>query len=59
MTPYNAYRTAQALAADGITTSDTATTADLDAAADLANVDRPATAEDRHVIRLALDALTP
>lgn len=58
MTAYDAYRTAQALASDGFTASDTATTADVDAAADLAGVDRPATTDERHVVRLALDALT-
>ncbi|MGW9299638.1 hypothetical protein ACWHA3_02270 [Streptomyces cyaneofuscatus] len=57
MTACDAYRTAQALADHGLTVSDEVTTADLDAAADHAGVDRP-TADDRHTIHLALDAIT-
>ena len=57
MTAYDAYRTAQALATNGHTDSDTVTHADLDTAADYAGANRPDTANDRHTIRLALDAL--
>jgi hypothetical protein len=59
VTAYDAYRTAQALAANGHTTSDAVTHADLDTAADYAGANRPDTADDRHVVRLALDAITP
>lgn len=58
MTAYDAYLTAQALAAHGHTASDAVTTADLDAAADHTGANRPVTADDRHVVRLALDAIT-
>lgn len=56
MTALAAYLTAQVLADHGLT-SDTATGADIDAAADHANVDRPADADDRHTVRIALDVL--
>jgi hypothetical protein len=56
VTAYDAYLTAQALADHGLD-SDTATRADLDAAADHAGINRPADTHDRHTIRLALDAI--
>jgi len=56
MTALDACKTAEALADHGLT-SDTATHADLDAAADHAGVPRPATSHDRHTIRLALDVI--
>lgn len=56
MTALDAYDTAQVLAANGLT-SDTATTADIDAAADHAGSPRPASPDDRHTIRIALDAI--
>ncbi|MGA4941746.1 hypothetical protein [Streptomyces cinereoruber] len=56
MTAYDAYLTAQALADHGLA-SDTATTADMDAAADHAGATRPDTAHDRHTIRAALDTI--
>lgn len=57
MTAYDAYRTATVLAAHGRTDSDAVTHADMDAAADLAGANRPGTADDRHTVRAALDAL--
>ena len=59
MTAFDAYLTAQALADHGLTVSDAVTAADLNAAADHAGATRPTTADDRHVVRLALDAITP
>lgn len=56
MTALDAYRTAQILAGHGID-SDAATTADIDAAADHAGARRPDTADDRHAVRIALDAI--
>lgn len=58
MTAYDAYCTASLLAAEGATDSDAVTGADIDQAADLADVDRPESREDRHVVRIALDAIT-
>jgi hypothetical protein len=56
VTAYDAYRTAQALAEHGLD-SDTATRADIDAAADHAGVHRPTDSTDRHNVRIALDAI--
>lgn len=56
MTPYDAYLTARTLADHGLN-SDNATHADIDAAADHAGAQRPDGADDRHTIRIALDAL--
>ncbi|MET7975815.1 hypothetical protein ABZW44_22770 [Streptomyces mirabilis] len=57
MSAYDAYLTAQTLAANGRTDSDAVTTADIDTAADLAGAQRPADSDDRHTVRLALDAI--
>ncbi|MFH8926339.1 hypothetical protein ACH4D4_04720 [Streptomyces pristinaespiralis] len=57
MSAYDAYLTAQALAADGRTDSDAVTHADIDSAADLAGTQRPASQDDRHAVRIALDAI--
>lgn len=57
MTAYAAYRTAQVLAENGQRDSDAVTRADIDTAADHAGVDRPQDADDRHTVRLALDAI--
>ncbi|MFI9123826.1 hypothetical protein ACIGW0_31295 [Streptomyces bikiniensis] len=54
MTAYGAYRIAQVLADNGLT-SDPVTAHDMDRAADYANVTRPGTTHDRHTVRLALD----
>ncbi|MBM4819825.1 MULTISPECIES: hypothetical protein [Streptomyces] len=56
MSALTAYDTARVLATHGLT-SDTATRADMDAAADHAGIDRPADNHDRHTIRAALDAI--
>ncbi|MEU6365705.1 hypothetical protein ABZ876_08110 [Streptomyces sp. NPDC046931] len=56
MTAFAAYKTARILAAHGLD-SDTATTSDIDAAADHAGSPRPANAHDRHAVRIALDAI--
>lgn len=56
MTALDAYRTAQILADHGID-SDAATTADIDTAADHAGCPRPAGADDRHAVRIAIDAI--
>jgi hypothetical protein len=56
VTAYAAYRTAQALAEHGLD-SDTATRADIDAAADYAGAQRPSDSNDRHTVRIALDAI--
>ncbi|MEU0675453.1 hypothetical protein ABZ330_21680 [Streptomyces sp. NPDC006172] len=56
MTALDAYRTAVVLGEHGLV-SDEATHADLDAAADAAGVPRPADPDDRHTVRVALDAL--
>jgi hypothetical protein len=56
VTAYDAYRTAQALAEHGLD-SDSATRADINAAADHANAQRPADSNDRHAVRIALDAI--
>lgn len=56
MTAYDAYRTARVLDAHGLD-SDAATTADIDTAADHAGASRPATSDDRHAVRTALDAI--
>lgn len=55
MTAYDAYLTGRALAEHGLT-SDSATHADMDAAADYAGARRPETSDDRHAIRLATTA---
>ena len=57
MTAYDAYRTARVLADNGRTDSDAVTHADMDTAADLAAAPRPASPDDRHTVRLALDAI--
>lgn len=57
MSAYDAYRTARFLAVEGRTDSDAVSRADIDAAADLAGVNRPASADDRHTVRAALDAI--
>jgi hypothetical protein len=57
VTAYAAYRTAQVLAEHGRLDSDAVTTADIDTAADLAGVDRPTSPDDRHTVRIALDAI--
>lgn len=57
MNASDAYRTAQALAANGLSDSDAATHADIDAAADYAGATRPATTADRNAVRIALDAI--
>jgi hypothetical protein len=56
VTALAAYETARILAAHGLD-SDTATTADIDTAADHAGVQRPAGSDDRHTVRAALDAI--
>lgn len=56
MTAYDIILAARVLA-DHQLTSDTATRADLDAAADHAGVPRPTNSHDRHTIRLALDVI--
>ena len=58
MTAYDAYRTAALLAEEGRTDSDAVTRADIDQAADLAGAHRPETSDDRHTVRIALDAIT-
>jgi hypothetical protein len=57
MSAYDAYRTAQLLASEGCTDSDAVTRNDIETAADIAGAARPQTADDRHTVRLALDAL--
>ncbi|MCX4596176.1 hypothetical protein OG819_42945 [Streptomyces sp. NBC_01549] len=57
MTAYDAYLTARTLAANGRLDSDAVTHADIDTAADLAGAQRPAGSDDRHTVRLALDAI--
>ncbi|MEU5596833.1 hypothetical protein [Streptomyces sp. NPDC020298] len=57
MTAYDAYLTARALADHGLD-SDGATTADMDAAADLAGAPRPDGPGEQAVVRMALDAIT-
>ena len=57
MTAYDAYLTARTLADHGLD-SDSATRADLDAAADHAGAPRPDSAHDRDTVRAALDAIT-
>lgn len=57
MTPLDAYEAALALAEHGLT-PDSATRADLDAAADHAGVTRAGDAHDRHLVRDALHAIT-
>lgn len=56
MSAYDAYRTAQVLADNGLD-SDAVTHTDMDAAADYAGATRPQNPDDRHVVRLALDAI--
>jgi hypothetical protein len=56
VTALNAYDTARVLAAHGLD-SDTATTADMNAAADHIGANRPTDNHDRHTIRAALDAI--
>lgn len=58
MSAYDAYRTAQTLAQHGLR-PDTATHADMDAAADHTGAQRPDGPDDRHTIRLALDIINP
>lgn len=57
MTAYDAYRTALTLVGHGLLDSDAVTTADIDTAADLAGSPRPTGSNDRHTVRLALDAI--
>lgn len=57
MTAYDAYRTAQLLASEGRADSDAATRNDIETAADIAGAARPQNADDRHTVRLALDAI--
>lgn len=57
MTPMDAAAAALVLAEYGLN-PDAATTADLDAAADYAGLDRPDGPEDRHLIREALSRIT-
>jgi hypothetical protein len=57
VTAYAAYRTALVLADSGRTDSDAVTHADIDVAADLAGVQRPDGSDDRHAVRIALDAI--
>lgn len=56
MTPLDAYETARVLAGHGID-SDAVTTTDIDTAADLAGTPRPDGPDDRHTVRIALDAI--
>jgi hypothetical protein len=56
MSAYDAYLTAQVLA-EAVPDSDAVTHADMDAAAELAGVSRPAGSDDRAAVRLALDAI--
>jgi hypothetical protein len=56
VTALDAYDTARVLAAHGLD-SDAVTHADMDTAADLAGAQRPAGPDDRHTVRLALDAI--
>lgn len=56
MTALDAYETARILADHGLT-PDAATHADIDAAADHAGAPRPTGADDRHAVRIALDAI--
>ena len=58
MSAYDAYLTAQTLAQHGLH-PDTATHADMDAAADHAGTRRPDGPDDRHVVRRALDTSNP
>ncbi|MFE9461674.1 hypothetical protein [Streptomyces californicus] len=58
MTAYDAYLAARLLAASGRTDTDAVTTADMDAAADIAGADRPSSGHDRQAVRLALDTIT-
>ncbi|AVH59919.1 MULTISPECIES: hypothetical protein [Streptomyces] len=57
MTALDAYLTARTLADHGMTDSDAVTIADFDTAADLAGAHRPAGPDDRHTVRIALDAI--
>lgn len=57
MSTHDAYRTAKVLADNGHTDSDAVTHADIDTAADIAGVARPASSTDRHTVRGALDAI--
>lgn len=57
MTAYDAYLTAQILADNGHHDSDAVTTADIDQAADIAGATRPDGPDDRHTVRIALDAI--
>jgi hypothetical protein len=57
MTAGDAYLTAQALADHGQADSDAITHTDMDTAADHAGATRPVSPDDRHTVRLALDAI--
>ena len=57
MTAYDAVRAARTLADHGHLDPDAVTTADIDAAADLAGAQRPTGPDDRHTVRLALDTI--
>ncbi|MFE4818543.1 hypothetical protein ACFRFU_19350 [Streptomyces sp. NPDC056704] len=56
MTALDAYETARVLADHGLD-SDAVTHADINKAADRAGAQRPAGSDDRHTVRLALDAI--
>jgi hypothetical protein len=53
----DAYRTAQVLASHGRLDPDAITHTDMDAAADYAGAPRPASPDDRHNVRIALEAI--
>lgn len=57
MTGLDAYLTARTLDEHGSRDSDAVTHADMDTAADHAGAQRPAGSDDRHTVRLALDAI--
>lgn len=58
MSAAEAARVAEVLVADGLTDPDAITHADMDAAADLAGVERPDCDVERHAIRAAVTAVT-
>jgi hypothetical protein len=57
VTAYDAYLTAQTLADNDRLDSDAVTHADMDAAADQSGAQRPASSDDRHTVRDALDTI--
>jgi hypothetical protein len=57
VTAYDAVLTARTLADHGRLDSDAVTHADIDTAADQSGAQRPASSDDRHTVRLALDTI--